>query len=79
MELCGPPSSVSNLQLTVVLLSGRGAIQDVAEVEQQPIAMPFMVDSYSLGLEEAPGQQHKGMLMGQPASPGCSWLHAVLN
>lgn len=44
--------------------------------EHQVIVVPFKVDSHFLGPEEAPGQ-HKGMASGQPANPGCSWLHAV--
>ena len=66
MELCGPPASVSDLQLSTMLLSGRGATEDSAVVERQLTAVPFKVDSRFLGPKEAPGQ-HKGWwLVGLP-------------
>ena len=71
-----PPASVLDLWLTIVLLSGRGAVKESAVTEHQVLEVSLKVDSRFLGPGEAPGQ-HKGMLVGQPVSPGCSWMHAV--
>ena len=65
-----------DLWLTIVLLSGRGAIKESAVTEHQVLKMSFQVDSHLLGPGEDPGQ-HKGMLIGQHVSPGNSWMHAV--